>query len=1306
LNQQDSNFENTNDVHDRTTDDNLPHQNNAYLRATTDDIFPRQNNDHNNNKSLLKKNNHHYNYINNIINSSNNNNNHNNIHCSNNNTINTANVCLANDNNNFKQHEVMIDNCASISIFMPSDLLQNHRVADTTYSIAGISGSQHITVSIIADLMYLDQLIATVYVSKKSKANILSWNSIKNNFNIKWDQLKNEFHLNIINKTFKFVQRRDLQGLYVCNMKELIKKKFTLITTLETNLSKYTKREVDGARLAREAGERLGLISDKDLLFAINHNTIKNIPFNTDDVIRAYDIFGKSIPTMAGKTKRSTSDQTKFETSIYKTSKDLVMSCDVVIVQGLPFFISITEPLQLSIVSNMNNDYSTTSIEECLNQHIKKYTSRNFKIIEIISDNEGGVRNLVSKINEKGIIIEQKAKASHAMVIERFNQLLKERIRGILALLPYILPDCMLYYLIVFANQKLNQFARSTATTNVSPHELFYAKKLDWLKHFKHSFGELVYTHEESTSQHNSMMPRIVPALALISTGSTEGTVMFMNIQTFKIIVRNNWDPSPITKNIIRLINEKAQGNKSKISKLIMKVNNVEVVSDDDEEENNEISTIQELTREEITVELNNEESIPIPNNYVEDTSIEPMNDVTNKNVIDNSVPIEIIIKKTDHIDSETPYTPHIIIEDTPLEHINDSTNKNVSDNSVLNKTIIQDNIFPPFDKGEKKRRKDAKVTQDFVNDEQEIQQNFKNKREGKVTPAYQAYIDSNCKKKNVMFASRHKNMRLRRKINHTEFIVLNISVTKALKTMEKPALQSIIQELNNIVDKDTFQAIHRKDLNENQIKNIIRSSMFLKMKFDPQGLFEKLKARLVAGGNMQDRSIYQQDDIGAPTASITSIFTIATIAAKEERHVVTVDIASAYLNASIGDEDVFMYLDELQSKILCMIDNSYQDYINKNGTMIVKLKKALYGCIQSAMRWYKHLSTTLKELGFTKNPTDPCIFNMNGKEQCTIIIYVDDLMITCKDKSTIDDVLEVLLTTYKDLSIHEGVQHDYLGCHYDFSIKGQVNITMEAYIKDCIDQYGITNTSPTPAKEDILDITHGVILDEDRRQNFHSAVYKLLYLSKRVRPEIQFAVSFLCTRVQIATDHDETKLLRVLQYLKSEPTLGLTLEMNEDVKINAFVDASYACHSDGKGHTGSNVTLGRGSILAECNKQKINTKSSTESELVGLSDASSSILFVRYFIIHQGYVVGPAIIGQDNNSCITLAEKGRSTCKNTKHIDNKYFWINDRINSNEIVLEEVRTNLMVADILTKPLNGAQFIFLRNILLGITISPK
>ena len=138
------------------------------------------------------------------------------------------------------------------------------------------------------------------------------------------------------------------------------------------------------------------------------------------------------------------------------------------------------------------------------------------------------------------------------------------------------------------------------------------------------------------------------------------------------------------------------------------------------------------------------------------------------------------------------------------------------------------------------------------------------------------------------------------------------------------------------------------------------------------------------------------------------------------------------------------------------------------------------------------------------------------------------------------------------------------------------------------------------------------------------------------------------------------------------------------------------------KSHTGSAITLGKGVVYAKSLTQKLTTKSSTEAELVGLSDSANQVLWTRLFLINQGYEDRSAIIFQDNKSTIQLINNGRSNSERTRHIDIRYFFLHDRIKEREITITYKSTNEMLADMLTKPLQGEQFRAFRNQLLNTT----
>jgi len=153
---------------------------------------------------------------------------------------------------------------------------------------------------------------------------------------------------------------------------------------------------------------------------------------------------------------------------------------------------------------------------------------------------------------------------------------------------------------------------------------------------------------------------------------------------------------------------------------------------------------------------------------------------------------------------------------------------------------------------------------------------------------------------------------------------------------------------------------------------------------------------------------------------------------------------------------------------------------------------------------------------------------------------------------------------------------------------------------------------------------------------------------------------------------------------------------------IKWWVDASFAVHKDLKSHTGGTMLLGKGLVYSTSTRQKLNTKSSTVAELVGVDDLMPMMLRTQYFLKAQGYKTEKSVIYQDNKSSILLEKNRRaSSGGRTRHINIRYFFIADRVKSGEVSIEHCPTEEMRADYLTKPLQGAKFRRFRNEMLNI-----
>jgi hypothetical protein len=248
---------------------------------------------------------------------------------------------------------------------------------------------------------------------------------------------------------------------------------------------------------------------------------------------------------------------------------------------------------------------------------------------------------------------------------------------------------------------------------------------------------------------------------------------------------------------------------------------------------------------------------------------------------------------------------------------------------------------------------------------------------------------------------------------------------------------------------------------------------------------------------------------------------------------------------------------------------------------------------------------------------------------------------------------------------------------------------------------FKISGTEETPAAEDLLSEGTGPKLDKEKAKIFHTWVAKALFACKRARPDISPTTTVLCTRVKEPNESDWKKLIRLLKYVNGSRDDVLTLSADDLHVLKWYVDASFAVHPDFKSHTGACFTYGGGSPITVSKKQKLNTKSSTESELVGVDDAATMILWTKLFLEAQGYKINKNVVYQDNKSAILLEKNGkRSSSKRTRHLNIRYFFVTDQIEKGNMCIEYCPTGEMVADFMTKPLQGKLFAKMKKLIMG------
>jgi len=1137
--------------------------------------------------------------------------------------------------------DIVLDTGGSVSIFREKKGFENVYECDNSIYITGISGdAAPLTTNLKASTVF-----GEVNFSTESMANVLSYSEVKDRSYKTWQDSSDDiFRVQMEEGGTTYLFRRRA-GVYVHNIhdrRDIIHQKecnFVGVTTVTSNMLKYTKAEVKDAEKARELIRRLGYPSVAAAIKMISTGTIINCPVTVKDIIRAQDIWGDDIGQLKGKTTTHKTPKVSMDQIIPLVRERQEGHFDLMFIDGAPYAVMVIVPIHMTLVSKLRSK-SSEEIYKCVAKQISNIRSKGFHVDIIRTDPEPAMVASQDLFGNMGIVLEVAGQQQAVPVVERMIRQIKERARGLYNTLPFKVPSVLLPHLIQFCVSRINMAPTRTSADNLSPLEKYTGRKIDYVRTLRASFGD--YVQASRNVQDNTLAPRTDGGIALYDAGNKEGTWCIYNLNTDRVIRRNTFKILPIPQMVIDHLNnlDNEQQDRGKLSD--------RVSDEEDETEQNDIDNDMQRHIDEIA------------DRYIMAGGTGEVDDTASEDT---------------HISEEYQEVqgPDIAQEQEDAE--NTSTIPDEVDSQ--SETETEDDESETWD---------VELPPDYV-------------EEGTGTPIVEEKEETSGR-----YHLREKRATAGRYAKRE--YGLHLTVSEAKRTLGEPANAAIRAELQQMLERQVWTPVRQADVFKSESKQkIISSSMFIKEKFKADGTFEKVKARLVAGGHLQDRSLYE-GQTQSPTVNTSALFIIGTVAAHERRAVATIDFPGAYLNARMPEDQapVYMRLDRALAGELIHLDDSYKAYQTDKGQIIVRLDKALYGCVQSARLWYETLTAKLSELGYNVNKYDKCVWNKTSAdgEKCTICIHVDDIFMTASTETYLDAVIEELGRHFPELSVNRGKTHNYLGIIFDFGEKDVLKLNMDSYTEQLVAYSGVTGRpASSPATSKLFKIDEKAkLLSRDKQQIFHTCVAKALYLAKRVRPDALLACAYLSTRVGKATEEDWEKLSRLLRYLKGTITLGLRLRAGECIGILSYIDASYAAHEDFKSHTGMVISLGAGAIFARSSKQRLNTKSSTEAELVGVSDGIGHVIWMRNFMIEQGYQVNEATIFQDNKSTLHMIQKGRIGGDNTRHISIRYYFVTDRVGAKEVKFAYLRTEDMVADLLTKPLQGKQFRKLRSLLMN------
>ncbi|XP_062100076.1 uncharacterized mitochondrial protein AtMg00810-like [Humulus lupulus] len=304
------------------------------------------------------------------------------------------------------------------------------------------------------------------------------------------------------------------------------------------------------------------------------------------------------------------------------------------------------------------------------------------------------------------------------------------------------------------------------------------------------------------------------------------------------------------------------------------------------------------------------------------------------------------------------------------------------------------------------------------------------------------------------------------------------------------------------------------------------------------------------------------------------------------------------------------------------------------------------------------------------------------------MLVYVDDIIITGSCSATITALVQHLKGQFavKDL----GDLHFFLGLEVSWSSTG-MHICQTKYFRDLLTKTGMMDSKPlsTPIALGSLSLHDGTLLPSATA--YRSIVGALQYCTL-TRPDLAFVVNKLCQFMHSPTDVHMQAAKRVLRYLKGTTHLGLFLHPTTDHTLYAYTDADWAsCPDDRRSTSAYCIFLGHNLISWSSSKQKVVSRSSTESEYRAMANGAAEVSWLQSLLSELGMPLPhPPVLYCDNVSTLHLSSNPVLHAR-TKHVELDYHFIRERVLRKDLLLSFTPSSDQLADCLTKPLITTRF---------------
>ena len=500
----------------------------------------------------------------------------------------------------------------------------------------------------------------------------------------------------------------------------------------------------------------------------------------------------------------------------------------------------------------------------------------------------------------------------------------------------------------------------------------------------------------------------------------------------------------------------------------------------------------------------------------------------------------------------------------------------------------------------------------------------------------------------------------------------------------KKEWMKAMQEEIKSLHENKTYDLVQLP-----KGKRPLRNKWVYRLKTNESSSQPRYKARLVVKGFSQKKGV-DFEEIFSPVVKMSSIRVVLSIAASQNLEVEQMDVKTAFLHGDLEEE---IYMEQPEGFM-----------VKGKESLVCRLNKSLYGLKQAPRQWYKKFESFMIDQGYTRTTTDHCVFmkKFNSGEFIILLLYVDDMLIVGRD---VKQIKELKIALSKSFSMKDlGPASQILGMKIIRDRKSQkLWLSQERYVERVLERFNMSK-----AKAVCAPLTSHFKLssaqcpkseadkEEMKKVPYASAVGSLMYAMVCTRPDIAHAVGVVSRYLSNPGKDHWSAVKWILRYLRGTSRLCLQFGGDCISALEGFSDADMAGDLDSRKSTsGYLITYAGGAVSWQSKLQKCVALSTTEAEYIAVTEACKEVLWMKKFLEELGQEQEELKLYCDSQSAIHLS-KNPMFHSRSKHIDVRYHWIRDVLESKQLKIEKIHTDDNASDMMTKALPNEKIVRCRR----------